>query len=112
MKNSFLIGNKIYLRPLEKADAGSFLPWVNDPDVTRTLNIYRPMNLLAEEEALTRITQSEHDVALGIVIKANDKFIGATGLHRVDLKNRHASFGIFIGDKEEWGKGYGAETTT
>src|SRR5262249_47408000 len=34
-----------------------------------------------------------------------------TGLHRIDFKERHAAFGITIGDKAEWGKGYGTETT-
>jgi RimJ/RimL family protein N-acetyltransferase len=37
--------------------------------------------------------------------------IGAAGLHEVDFKNRHAAFGLSLGDKEEWGKGYGTEAT-
>jgi RimJ/RimL family protein N-acetyltransferase len=37
--------------------------------------------------------------------------IGATGLEQIDFRNRHAKFGIFIGAKEEWGKGYGTEAT-
>ena len=45
-------------------------------------------------------------------MKAGDKLVGATGLHRMDFKNRHASFGISIGDKSEWGKGYGTEATS
>jgi len=112
MKNPFLIGTKIYLRPLEKEDAPSLQGWINDPDVRRTLNMYRPMNLQDEEEFITRSTKSEHDLALGIVVKSQDKLIGATGLHRMDFKNRHASFGISIGDKTEWCKGYGTEATS
>ena len=50
-------------------------------------------------------------MALGIVVKSGDKLVGATGLHRMDFKNRHASFGISIGDKTEWCKGYGSEAT-
>ncbi len=48
MKNVFLIGPNIYLRPLEVDDAPTFLPWVNDPEVARTLKIYRPLNRHAE----------------------------------------------------------------
>ncbi|HEV3448176.1 MAG TPA: GNAT family protein [Gemmataceae bacterium] len=111
MQNPFLIGTKIYLRPLEKEDAPSLRTWINDPDVRCTLNMYRPMNLRDEEEFIARATESEHDLALGIVIKHGDKLIGAAGLHRMDFKNRHASFGISIGDKTEWSRGYGTEAT-
>jgi ribosomal-protein-alanine N-acetyltransferase len=112
MKNPYLIGTKIYLRPLEKEDAPLFTAWFNDPEVRRTLNQYRPMSLHEEEEFLAKITQSEHDLGLGIVVKAGDKLVGSTGLNRMDFKNRHASFGISIGDKSEWGKGHGTEATS
>jgi RimJ/RimL family protein N-acetyltransferase len=111
MKNPFLIGPTVYLRPLEKADAPQIVPWLNHPDITRTLRVYRPLNLQDEEEYIDRIRQSEHDIALGIVIRATDRFIGIAGLHAIDYKNRQASFGIVIGEKEEWGKGYGTEAT-
>ncbi len=42
MKNPFLIGTKVYLRPLEYEDALLFVPWVNDAEVTRTLEGLRP----------------------------------------------------------------------
>jgi [ribosomal protein S5]-alanine N-acetyltransferase len=112
MQNPFLIGTKIYLRPLERADAPTLEAWINDPEVTRTLAFYRPMNLQNEEEFIARVYQSEHDLVLGIAVKQSDELIGATGLHEIDFKNRHANFGINIGKKDEWGNGYGTEATT
>ena len=44
MKNPFLIGEHVYLRPLEMSDAAAMVPWMNDRDVTRTLQSFRPMN--------------------------------------------------------------------
>jgi RimJ/RimL family protein N-acetyltransferase len=111
MKNPFLIGAKVYLRPLERADAPVLLPWFNDPEVTRTLLRYRPLNLQEEEAFLDRMSESEHDLALGVVVRANDQLVGATGFHHMDFRNRHCSFGISIGEKSEWGKGYGTEAT-
>ena len=112
MKNPFLIGTKIYLRPLEREDAQLFVPWINDAEVTRTLEVfYRPLNLQAEVEFIETIYKSEHDVVLGIAVKETEALIGGAGLHRMDFKNRRASFGIFIGEKSEWGKGYGTEVT-
>lgn len=111
MQNAFLIGEKIYLRPLEPEDAKTLLPWVNDPDVIKTLQMYTPKNLPIEQEFIAGLYKSDRDIVLGIVIKANDKLIGSTGLHRIDWKNRHALFAILIGDKTEWDKGYGTEAT-
>jgi len=111
MQNSFLCGEKVYLRPLEKEDGPALVPWLNDPAVTRTLQISQPMSLLAEIAYLEKISQSKDDVTLGIVSRQSDKLIGAAGLHQIDWRARHASFGILIGILEEWGKGYGTEAT-
>jgi RimJ/RimL family protein N-acetyltransferase len=111
MQNPFLIGPTIYLRPLEREDARVLMPWFNDPDVIRFLQRHRPVSLAEEEAFLRRAAESETELVLGIVLRADDRLIGGTGLHRVDLRNRHASFGISIGDKSCWGKGYGTEAT-
>ncbi len=111
MKNPFLIGNKIYLRPLEREDAPHCLAWFNHPEITRALLIYRPINLRAEEEFIDKALHNEHELALGIAIRDTDRLIGGTGLHQIDFKDRRAGFGISIGEKEEWGKGYGTEVT-
>src|SRR5437868_8506455 len=101
MDNPFLIGTKVYLRPLERADARQCVTWINHPEITRTLFVYRPMNLRAEEEFLDKALQNENELLLGIVIRATDRLIGGAGLHEIDFKNRHAGFGIVIGEKEE-----------
>src|SRR5207253_3866380 len=111
MKNPFLIGTKIYLRPLEREDAKQCVAWFNDPEITRLILTYRPVNLHAEEEFIDKTLQSEHDLVLGIASRQDDRLIGGTGLHQIDFKNRHAGFGITIGEKEAWGKGCGTEAT-
>jgi [ribosomal protein S5]-alanine N-acetyltransferase len=111
MQNAYLIGEKVYLRPFEKEDARFAAPWFNDPEVTRTILIYRPVSVKFEEEFLEKLNQSEHDLVLGIAIKATDKLIGGTGFHQIDFRSRHTAFGITIGDKAEWGKGYGTQAT-
>ncbi|MGI5864993.1 MAG: GNAT family N-acetyltransferase [Myxococcales bacterium] len=110
MKNAFLVGESIYLRPLEKEDAPQIAEWLNDREITRPLLVHRPINRAGEERYLEQVAQSENDVNLGIA-RHDDALIGVTGLGAIDMKNRHASFGIFIGDKTQWGKGYGSEAT-
>ena len=111
MKNPFLIGTRIYLRPLDQADAPLLQPWMNDAEVTRNLRAYRPFSLRDEEAFIDRIAKDEHAVAFGIVLRETDRLIGTTGLHDLEFRNRHAQFGISLGDKNEWGKGYGTEAT-
>jgi RimJ/RimL family protein N-acetyltransferase len=111
MKNPFRIGAKVYLRPLEREDAPLLTPWFNDPEVTRNLLRYRPLNLREEEAWIDKLGHGEHDLAVGIVVRATDRLIGGTGFHQLDFQNRHGSFGICIGEKSEWGKGYGTEAT-
>jgi len=48
----------------------------------------------------------------GIVKKNDKKLIGYTFLTGISKRHKIAKeFGIVIGDKEEWGKGYGTEAT-
>jgi RimJ/RimL family protein N-acetyltransferase len=111
MQNPFLIGTKIYLRPVEREDARQCVAWFNHPEITRTLLTHRPINLRAEEQFIDKALQNERDLVLGIATLASDRLIGVTGLKDIDYRNRHAGFGITIGEKEEWGKGYGTEAT-
>ena len=48
---------------------------------------------------MQRLRSSETDLALGITLREADQLIGATGLHHLDARNRHASFGITVGEK-------------
>jgi RimJ/RimL family protein N-acetyltransferase len=111
LKNPFLIGEHIYLRPLEREDAATFVPWINDQDVTRNLIQFRPMNRENEEDFIARSYKEQSGMVFGIALKKDDRLIGNTGFHGIHLKDRHAGFGILIGDKAEWDRGYGTEAT-
>jgi RimJ/RimL family protein N-acetyltransferase len=111
MRYPFLIGSKVYLRPLDLEDIAALTTWLNDPEVTRHLLVYRPLTRMAEEAFLRKISESESEVVLGIVVREPEQFIGVTGLRHLDVRNRHAEFGIAIGEKTAWGSGYGTEAT-
>lgn len=111
MKNPFLIGEKIYLAPVEVDDLNHYLKWMNDQEVTRFLNTRFPLNRDVEKELLESMVREEDTIVLGIHLKETDKLIGGIGLHKIQQVDRCATFGIVIGDKEEWSKGYGTEAT-
>src|SRR4051794_35029379 len=107
MHNPFLIGERIYFRAVERADATLVAAWINHPDVWRTLRRYRPINLQAEEAFIDHLKDSEQDVAFLVVARDGDVPLGMTGLHKIDLRHRHAEFGIMLGDPATWDKGFG-----
>jgi RimJ/RimL family protein N-acetyltransferase len=107
----YLIGERIYLRPLERADAPIVQPWINDPEIRHNIRRYQPVNLQGEEEFIAKVNADERSLVLGIVLKDGDRLIGGTGLHDIDFRNRHASFGITIGVPAEQSKGHGTEAT-
>jgi diamine N-acetyltransferase len=111
VNNAYLIGKQVYLRPLETEDAPALQAWINDPDVYPYLAVTRPFNRQAEEAFVERSMKSDHDLTLGIVVREGDRLIGTAGLFRIDFRNRHAGFGIMIGDKKSWNRGYGTEAT-
>jgi RimJ/RimL family protein N-acetyltransferase len=111
MKNPFLIGQRVYLRPLERADAPLLQTWINDQDVIRNLLNFRPMNLQGEEEFLDKVTRDPDLLILGIALRSDDRLIGNVVLHRIQSRDRQAGFGILIGEKAEWSRGYGTEAT-
>lgn len=111
MKNPFLIGDLVYLRPLDRADAPKLQQFINDPDVNRMLLAHRPYSLEFEQQFIEKHGSSTGDIVLGICLRADDRLIGATGLHGLSAKDRHAAFGVEIGEKDYWGKGYGTEVT-
>jgi len=107
----FLEGEKVGLRPVKEEDAPLFQEWVNDQEINQYLLIYSPMTLATEKQWIDDISKSKNDIVLTIVTKTpvNGKPIGNIALNKIDHKDRRATFGIFIGDKDYHESGYGTE---
>jgi RimJ/RimL family protein N-acetyltransferase len=106
-------GKQVYLRPAERQDLPTFLRWFNDADVLRNLAMRAPMSDAAEAAWFDRMlaAQGTTDYHFVICLLADDRPIGTIGLHGLDFVNGSAEFGIAIGEKDEWGKGFGADAT-
>jgi len=110
MENARMIGERIYLRPLELEDVERCMKWINDPEVNHFLVSGRfPINQLREEEWLRNHYKSDKDVIFAICLKEKDRHIGNCGLHLINWVDRNAVLGIMIGEKHYWNKGYGTE---
>ena len=110
-----LVGKNVRLRALEKSDLPNCVRWLNDRDVTQFLLHNSPMSMAAEEkwfEHQQTIPPTNGQVlAIEVLVEGQWVYIGNTGLHQIDSIIREAEFGIFIGEKQFWNKGYGREAT-
>ncbi len=108
-----LNGKRVILRPVRRSDINLFLKWFNDQEVIQYLSNYLPMTEMAEEKWIESLatTRSKTDVVFVMEVKegSSKKPIGNTGLHGIDSKDQNAWFGIVIGEKDYWSRGYGTE---
>lgn len=104
-------GEHVFLRPSERDDLPLFVRWFNDADVLRNLAMRAPMSDAAEAVWFDRMlaAQGATDYQFVICVLADARPIGTIGLHGLDLQNGNAEFGIAIGEKGEWNKGYGTD---
>jgi RimJ/RimL family protein N-acetyltransferase len=106
-----LKGEQIYLKKdLTEDNYPSLLRWLNDLDVMGYIGwVKRGLALQNVKELKKFISELEDGIIFGIY-DFSDKFIGYTSLS--DFKGKEeCEFGIFILDKNFWGKGIGLEVT-
>jgi len=94
---------------MNKADALPYVQWLQDQEVVATIGAKRVPSVKERVGQLKDFDKSPNDMALGIELKDKSKLIGTIGLRDIDWSKHIAEASIFIGDKREWGKGYGTE---
>jgi len=108
-------GEKVRLRAIERSDIQRFVRWLNDPEVTQFLLISSPLSTAMEEKWFDNQIQiapsSGQILAIEVLVGDEWVHIGNTGLHDVDAVSRNAEFGIVIGEKAYWSRGYGTAAT-
>lgn len=102
-------GKRVYLSPMCVEDAEKYVKWMNDFKVTDGLNGSKNLVTVESEREWIEKNNKDGNFQFAIVKQENDELIGNCSLHNLDLINGRATVGIFIGDKENRGKGYGSE---
>jgi RimJ/RimL family protein N-acetyltransferase len=111
MKNPFLVGERLYLRPLELVDLnGNYVNWLNDEEVCKgnSHHIF-PYNVDLAKMYVENTNKSTDKIVLAMVLKETDIHIGNIALQNVNFLHQNAEFAILLGEKEYWGKGYSKE---
>jgi RimJ/RimL family protein N-acetyltransferase len=104
-------GEHVYLRPAERDDIDLFVRWFADAETTRYLSIRAPFSRAMEEKWFESMLeqQGKRSYHFVICLLADDRPIGTAGFHHVNPEDGNAAFGISIGEKAEWSKGYGTD---
>ena len=107
-----IVGKRVVLRAMERADLPRVQRWMNDPEVLRRIYTYRHLSLEAEERWLQQMGESTTDFVFAVDTHDGTGaagHIGTTGIHHVDWKNRCCMVGIVLGEERFRGHGLGTD---
>lgn len=106
-------GQLVNLRAYIDDDIKPSVDFMNDPEIILNLDDDAPMPQSYETqkewfEEMRKNKKHYKDFFWAIETK-DGKFIGGCGVNHMERKNRVAQVGIFIGDSDYLGKGYGTD---
>jgi RimJ/RimL family protein N-acetyltransferase len=107
-----LIGHLVELSEIKESELKLFVRWFKDKIVMKHIyNDYSGITLESEKRWYKQHKKSPRGVVFGIRIRKGRKLIGSISLKNIDRVNNNAEYGIIIGDKKSWNKGYGTEAS-
>ncbi len=104
-------GKNIRLAPLSREKhLDNCVRWMNDPGITRQLQVgHFPMTLEVETAWFDRMLSHQTSDVVFAIETLEGKHIGQSGIHGINWIHRTAETGSFIADEGMRGKGYGTE---
>lgn len=111
MKAVYLESRRLYFEPLSKKHlSDNYLSWLNDNEVNKYLEVSGDYTVEMLQNFVE--TQEKKDILFwAIHIKSSNKHIGNIKIDPIDIDNKSGEYGIMMGDKKEWGKGYAKEAS-
>ncbi|MBQ7454092.1 MAG: GNAT family N-acetyltransferase [Selenomonadaceae bacterium] len=94
---------------MELSDTDDIISWRNKPRVRNNFIYRKPFTREGHHRWIENMIDTGKAVQFVIMENSTDKAIGSTYLRDIDLDNRKAEFGIFIGVDEAVNRGYGTE---
>lgn len=107
-----IVGDRIYLSPKNTFDEDieKYTKWMNDFEVTDYIGgSSEILSFNGEKEWLENITKNNKDKNFDIITLDDNQLIGTISLDDFDYVSRSAVLGIFIGENDYRGHGYGQE---
>jgi len=110
--NITLSSERLMYKPLNSSYCTeTYLCWLNDNEVTRYLEIFEPYSLEQLKQYLESVEKNNNMLFWAIHLKENDKHIGNIKVDPINRFHGYGEYGIMMGDRSEWGKGYAFEAS-
>lgn len=104
-----IMGDRVYLRWMEKDDLPGVKRWSEDPDLRAAIGQVAPLSDLECEEWFRDVENDENRAWYVIVTVDGDRVIGEAGLLRIFEPWRTTDMTVIIAEENARGKGYGRE---
>lgn len=100
----------IYLRKMEVTDTEKIVAWRNKDRVRHNFIYQKPFTVEGHLNWIRTQIEPGHVVQFIICEKASGRDIGSVYFRDIDRVQARAEYGIFIGEDDAVGKGYGTQT--
>ncbi len=98
--------DNVYLTPIELEDIELLNKWKNDEDVYKYLGGgYRPISVSQQRKWMDILVENNLENQRYIILDEDYNKVGFIGLYNISPIHRTCSLGLYIGEKESWGKG-------
>ncbi|MFK7832197.1 MAG: GNAT family N-acetyltransferase [Winogradskyella sp.] len=111
MKNIDLESERLIFKRVSAEHATpTYVNWINDAEVNTYLET-RGNYTLELLKSYIKDQNNKETYFWAIHLKASKKHIGNIKIDPINLESKTGDYGILIGDKTNWGKGYAKEAT-
>jgi len=105
-----LTGERVVLRPITDADTDCIVAWRNTPSVMQNFIFRETFTPEMHRRWLATKVATGQVVQYIIEDKVTGQAVGSVYYRDMDARNHSAEYGIFIGEAQARGKGFGTET--
>ena len=96
MKTPFLVGETIYLRPLEPEDGPDAARWFRDVEIGGRFGSGLPMSEEAGRRHVEGLTRDERQVGMAVALRADDKLVAAIQLYSLQPQRRSGGYRLAL----------------
>lgn len=100
---------RIYLRLMTREDTEKIIRWRNSEEVRKQFIYQQNFTVESHENWIKTMVETGKVVQMMIVLNEGDRPIGSVYVRDIDMEHKKAEYGIFIGEPDCLGKGYGTE---
>lgn len=103
-------GNTIYLRPVLLDDVEYLNKWKNDKEIFLNLGGgFMPISIDQQKKWMENFIDNTGNNKRFMIVTNEGAIIGFVGLYEINSIHRICSLGIYIGEKDYWGRKIGTE---